>query len=273
MTLAARLRLATREVGVWCSVAVLALCAASAANAFGPASDYADAAAYADGWTDGDDGGTGWNPDYPWTFSTAVAPFAIESSTLNGDGDSDGDGDIDTNGKAFTMVALNSSLYYAVRFLYPVPLQVGERVAFDFDAVGSGALYFASCALMEYTDTPQQRWGLQVAGDATNYGMIDSTGVADLGVPIGDEGIHVEFDLTGADTYTSRVTPLGGASTERSGALAGSGDIVAFLCAIGGGGAGTYKAYFNSIVIPEPGATASALAAALAIAAARRRRA
>lgn len=243
------------------------------AAAFGPASDYASGDAYDDGWIDGDDGGVGWPGEYPWTFNPTVAPLTVETSTANGDGDSNGDGDIDTDGRAFTLVALNSSLSAAVRFLYPVPLQVGERVAFDFDAVGAGALYFASCSLVEYTGTPQERWALQVAGDRTQYAFVDATGTNDMGVPLSDEGVHVEFDLTGADTYTARVTPLGGATTERSGTLGGAGDIVSFQCTIGGGGSGTYKAHFNSIVVPEPGATASALAAALALTLAGRRRA
>lgn len=120
------------------------------------------------------------------------------------------------------MVALNASAHYAVRFLYPAPLHIGERVAFDFGAIDADADFFASCAVME---------------------------------------------------YTARVTPLGGATTERSGALNGAGDIVAFLCPIGGGGSGTYKAHVNSILVPEAGPTASALTAALALALARRRRA
>ena len=236
------------------------------AAAFGPASDFADAAAYQDGWIDGDDGGTGWPAAYPWTFSPTNAPFAIASSTSNGDGDSNGDDDIDTNGKAFQLVALNASTAYAVRFLDPIPLLVGERVAFDFDAVGTGSLYYASCSLMEYVGTPQQRWAFHVAGDATNYAMIDAAGMNSIGIPITDEGVHVEFDLTGANSYTAHVTPLGGAAVERSGTLAQSGDIVAFLCAIGGGGAGNYSAFFNSVVVPEPGSLVSALAAVATLA-------
>ena len=251
--------------------ALLVALVARDAAAFGPASDFASAAAYDDGWTDGDDGGSGWPALYPWTFSPTNAPFAVESSTGNGDGDTNLDGDIDTAGRAFTLVALNTSIAYAVRFFDPLPLQVGEHVAFDFDAAGAGPLYFASCALMEYVDTPQQRWGVQVSGDATNYGIIDATGVADVGVPLDDEGVHVEFELTGADSYASWVTPLGGTTTARSGTLGGSGDIVGVLCAIGGGGEGVSKAYFNSIVVPEPGAAAAAFAAALTIALGKRR--
>ncbi len=242
-----------------------ALGVAGSAAAFGPASDFANASAYQDGWIDGDDGGTGWNPLFPWTFSPTNAPFAIESSTANGDGDTNLDGDIDTDGKAFKLVALNSSIAYAVRFLNPVPLLAGERVAFDFDAVGSGASYFASCSLMEYVGTPQQRWAFHVAGDAINYAMLDSTGLNSIGIPITDEGVHVEVDLTGSDSYTSRVTPLGGTTTERSGTLKSSGDVVAFLCAIGGGGEGAYAAYFNSVVVPEPGALLSTIAAVSAL--------
>jgi hypothetical protein len=245
--------------------AAIALGVAGPAGAFGPASDFANASAYQDGWIDGDDGGTGWNPQYPWTFSPTNAPFAIESSTVNGDGDSNLDGDIDTDGKAFKLVALNSSVAFAVRFLFPAPLEIGERVAFDFDAVGAGALYFASCSLMEFVDTPQQRWAFHVAGDAANYAMLDTAGLNSIGIPITDEGVHVEFDLTGNDSYTSRVTPLGGTTTEHSGTLKSSGDIVAFLCAIGGGGEGAYAAYFNSVVVPEPGALLSTLAAVSAL--------
>ena len=174
-------------------------------------------------------------------------------------------------GKSFKLVALNDALGYAIRFLDPVPLLIGDRVAFDFDAVGSGSLYFASCSLMENIGTPQQRWAFHVAGDAANYAMKDSSGLNSIGVPITDEGVHVEFDLTGADSYTARVTPPGGATIERSGTLASSGDIIGFLCAIGGSGTGTSSAYFNSVVIPEPGALASALAAVAALAAIAKR--
>ena len=257
-----------KRVAVVCAIA---FGVATAAAAFGPASDFADATAYADGWIDGDEGGTGWPADLPWTFLPTVAPFAIESSTSNGDGDSNADGDIDTAGKSFKLVALNDALGYAIRFLDPVPLLIGDRVAFDFDAVGSGSLYFASCSLMENIGTPQQRWAFHVAGDAAHYAMIDSAGTTSLGIPITDEGVHVEFDLTGADSYTARVTPLGGATTVRSGTLASGGDITSLLCAIGGGGAGTSSAYFNSVVIPEPGALASALAAVAALAAIAKR--
>ena len=257
-----------KRIAVVCAIA---FGVATAAAAFGPASDFADATAYADGWIDGDEGGTGWPADLPWTFLPTVAPFAIESSTANGDGDSNGDGDIDTAGKSFKLVALNDALGYAIRFLDPVPLLIGDRVAFDFDAVGSGSLYFASCSLMENIGTPQQRWAFHVAGDAAHYAMIDSAGTTSLGIPITDEGVHVEFDLTGTDSYTARVTPRGGATTVRSGTLASGGDITSFLCAIGGGGEGISAAYFNSVVIPEPDALAAALGAVAALAAIAKR--
>lgn len=256
-------------------VAIVALSLAAPAAAFGPASDFASAAAYGDGWIDGDDGGSGWDPLYPWTFSPTQAPFVAASSTANGDGDTNGDGDIDTGGRAFGLLALNTSYNYAVRFFGAVPLQVGEHASWDFDAVGSGALYFASCSLMEYVGTPQQRFAIHVKGDLANYQVVDAGGLVDLGIPVSDEGIHVEFELTGVNSYTTRLTPLGGATTLRSGTLGGAGDIVAFFCSIGGGGSsngGTHKAYFNSVAIPEPGALASMLAAFAALALCRKRR-
>jgi hypothetical protein len=238
------------------------------AAAFGPASDFADAAAYQHGWIDGDDGGTGF--DYPWTFSPTLAPFTVESSTQNGDGDSNSDGDIDTVGKSFTIRTNGNAIYAALRFLTPGPLQIGDRVAYDFDAVGFGIDGFANCDL---TSQSAVRFDLRVTGGEVNYVILDAAGSNDSGVPVTDEGIHVALDLTGADTYTLRVTPLGGATTERSGTLAGAGDIAIFRCGIANDASGLNVAYFNSVVVPEPGAAAAALAAALALTIAKRRRA
>jgi hypothetical protein len=255
------------------AVAVLVGFAVSAgpAASFGPAIDSADAAAYDDGWQDGDEGGVGWPAAYPWTFSSGPSFYAIESSTSNGDGDTNADGDVDTDGRSFALVAAGSGTAYAVRF-FDASLQVGDRVAFDFDAVGVGDQFFASCSLMEYENPPQQRVAFHVAGNAANYALIADGGTIDVGLPITDEGVHVDIDVTGANTYAARIRSLAtGESVSGGGNMASTGDVVAFLCAIGGGGVGTSKAYFNNVYVSEPGATAAALAAIAALAQRARR--
>ena len=250
------------------SIVAIAVARVQPAAAFGPASDYADDPAYGSGWTDGTGGGTGWPG--PWSFSPVSAPFTVESSTLNGDADSDGD--IDTGGLSFALVAMGPGTGYAERDFSPV-LQVGERVAFDLDAVGSSvdAHFYVECDLFDYVNptAPVRRWGFQVSGDQADYLLLDAAGTTDLGIPVTAEGVHVDVDLTSTTTYAARITPRGGPRSTFTGTLASTGDVDAFLCAIGGGGGGsnvTYKGYFNSVVVPEPGAAASALVALAALA-------
>jgi hypothetical protein len=244
------------------------------ARAVDLAADAADDPAYANGWQEGDDGGTGWASG--WDFyrlgDEADVGYAVESSTGNGAGDPNGDGDIDTGGVAWRLFARNGAQVGAERRL-AARMKVGDTLSIDMDVEALPNNIFA---IIDFaTDSslePRMSFGLR--DGAPNYHYYDDAGDIDSGVAVNEGGLHVEFTITGANTYTMNLVPRVGTASSRSGVLHGSGAITTIgIYLTADASAITRHAFFNSPeLVPEPGGASAALCAVAGLGALRYRR-
>jgi len=277
-----------------CLMIPLMLATAQAAN---PAFDNASAWAYNDGWQTGDNGGYGWAP---WSLTTSLSTSGhfIWDSTKNGNGLDDGivgglaaDSDINTtigpvpdqsgdpdpnttDPRAWGMWANGGAQADAYRPFTGGPLGIGEKFRMDFDNgyVDTGG----SVGLGLQNAAGQTLWEVFFAGGGNFYMNNDAAGVVATTVGFGDEGLHVDFTLTGPAAYTMTLTRRDGVSQTINGNLIGQADqniaqVHAFNWNAGAGS--DHDAYFNSMLVPEPGtATLFGLALAGAVGWLRRRR-
>ncbi len=257
------------------ALALAPLILASSAEGAALASDNASAYAYDDGWTTGDNGGSGFGA---WTVSATSGSGGrfIGSSTANADGLDNGtqggvasDGDINTTtgpnpdqsgspdpnstaGRAWGLFANSGAISNAVR-PFTGTLSIGQTVNFSFDngyfagTVGVGLQNAAGDNLWEFYYT---------TGNAS-YTNSDGNGAVLSGLGFGDEGIDFSFTLTGAASYSLSVTRKDGvAYTNNTGALIANADQAIAQVRIFNSNAGAGSAndvYANSMsVVPEP---------------------
>ncbi|MCP4358965.1 MAG: hypothetical protein GY796_13175 [Chloroflexi bacterium] len=211
------------------------------------ARDQADATAYA-AWANGDNDGYGFGA---WTLTSGTnAGHFMGASTGNGAAtDTNGDGDIDTSGESWGMWANSGDTADAVR-PFNSALTVGDQFQIQIDngyidngnTVGFALRNSANANLFE----------LYFVGGGTSYTINDASGQIATGIGITDEGLHIQFTLTGTDTYRVIVTPLvTGVSYTFWGALIdpGNGQDVSQvrLFNANAGNNADHNAYFNSI--------------------------
>lgn len=112
-----------------CGAALLcgAVSASAAVTVIGQ--DAANDAVYADGWTDGDNGGTGFTA---WAFAEGDSLFDITSSAGLGTGAPD----IDTDGVSFKMLNNGASGYVHGTRHFAAPLSPGDQIELDMTAFG-----------------------------------------------------------------------------------------------------------------------------------------
>jgi len=227
-------------------VSVLALPLATSAQAATLAYDDASDSVYDDGWTTGDNGGSGWGS--AWGGLNAPPTFGLASSTTNGDGDSNSDGAIDTGGRAWAATA--SVLYqpYNASRLFDGVLSVGQTVTVEMDHDPVPDPGYVGIRLT--SSVGEQRFALIWYGYGQSYYAIGAVSEP-MNVSYSDEGVVIEFTLTGADSFSVKVTPIGGSSTTAVGTL-GAGVDVKHLILNGSSSGISETAYFNSIAVPEP---------------------
>jgi hypothetical protein len=251
---------------------------APASRALDLAQDAASDAAYANGWQDGDDGGIGWNGgwEFYWLGSLGDVGYAVESSTLNGAGDPNGDGDIDTNGLAWKLSARNGVEVGAERRL-ETPMKIGDTFSIDLDVADLPLDVFAIVDFeSDASSIPRMSFGLR--DGASTYHYYDGEGDTDSGVVVNEGGLHVDFTVTGSNTYVIDLAPRVGAPASHAGILHGNGPIATVGVHLTADVSPTMRhAFFNSaLLVPEPGSggtsAASALAALACIRRARRMR-
>jgi hypothetical protein len=230
---------------------------------------------YDDGWQNGDNGGYGWGGGWVALFS----PYNfIASSTTNGSGDPGDDGDIDTQGRSWAMYTLNPGpisheATFAIR-PFDGGLTLGQQFVIDIDTGPSGGFGsgFVSVALRD--SGTNQRFVL--TGSAGGYFLQGGS----TGIGFTDQGLHIVFTLTGADTYNVTFYSVGsdgptGLPLSFNGSLggpAGGGLVDVYLSAFDTGPDAANWQFFNSIaIIPEP-STMLLVCTALPIALLLRRR-
>jgi hypothetical protein len=201
--------------GLWSSIGCLAATAfalsSGSTRAAQLAFDNASQSVYADGWQTGDNGGFGFGA---WTI-TPTGQGLIGSSTANGDAQAPA-GDIDTPGSRSWALAFvsDSTTITAVRPLTG-PLNAGQHIMFDIDGSSTPNSEFMEVHLGSASG---DRWYVQIRPTAIAF--IGSS--QSLVIPPTREGVHVDFTLTGADTYALSANVLGAQPTVVTGTLAGT---------------------------------------------------
>ncbi len=247
------------------------------------ATDSASDPAYSGGWTNGSNGGSGfdgWQLD-PTPPTNSYGHF-IGSSINNGNGLDDGvtggvasDGDIDSAGSAaWGIYANNGYVALGVRmFAGGNFLGAGQTFSADLDNgwIVDGAQ--VTLALLSISQSPMLQ--LFFIGGTNEYQYTDATGTYYTGIPFSDEGLNFAVTMTGPLAYTATLTLRNGTTTNWSGSvnqqLYGFG--VQNNNAGGTVGGSAYDVFINNIsVVPEPSTLALGALGLLALTVCRRAR-
>jgi hypothetical protein len=233
--------------------------------------DNASQPAYDDGWQAGDNGGSGFGP---WTItSTAGGVTAIGSSTANGDSQPP-TGDIDSaGGRAWAISGVpQDNRLFAIRPLTGA-LAVGQHLSFDVDGVCGGPN--SDEMVVTLGNAGEERWNLNVTPTSIHmqYAGVTGTGTF-ISFPT-VEGLHVNFSLTGPDSFEATAGVLGAEPLLISGTLNGvAGSAIDQI------GLSFYSSlvphdtlYANNFAVtPEPGLSATCAGLVLALSLRRGRR-
>jgi hypothetical protein len=153
-------------------------------------------------------------------------------------------------------------------------LTVGQTINFDMDNGSVDNLGTVGWGLQNI-GTTSNRIEVYFVGGATNYTLADASGTNDTGIPFTSSGLNLSFTLTGTDTYSLDITPIGSSTSNFTGTLAGTAgtgvDRLRFFNANAGQGS-DHDAFFNNIsVVPEPGSLVMFLSGAALVLCRRRR--
>jgi len=209
------------------------------------AMDTAADPAYDNGWQQGDNGGFGFSP---WS----VAASGILTSSSN-NGDPPPSGNIDTAGRSWTLADRGPGDFGAVRGLNAA-LAVGQKFLVDLDI---GSLAGDEVFRLEGSGFGERFSFGHLAGDS-NYKIFTTS--TDTGIPLTFDGLHLEFTLTGADTFSVAITPNGGSTATFSGSLSNPGDSIVGFILFGSNSLEdpSQDSFINSIaVVPEPSSYAT----------------
>jgi len=158
-------------------------------------------------------------------------------------------------------------------------LTVGQTLSVQFDnsSIQSGGTVGLG---FQNISNGNNRLEFFFIGGDSNYTYIDNGGSSDSGVGFTSSGLTLDFTLTGTDTYSLDITPIGGSTTNLSGTLGGTAlsgvDRLRIFNFNAGSGSG-FDTYANNIsIIPEPSSIAmmglTGLAAAGLVSVKRRKR-
>jgi|APTNR8051073442_1049403.scaffolds.fasta_scaffold00006_28 alpha-glucosidase len=204
------------------------------------ASDSGTNSVYSDEWTFTDNGGFGWGAWQLYTSSATPSDngrFMASSASVS----------IGT--PAWGLYANGGNLSEAKRALTNA-LAVGQSVSVRMDNGFLNAGSGTGVALQNGAGTTL--WEFFFNGGDTYYSMSSTT--TDIGWTSG--GLDVEFTLTSANTFRTRVTPLGGSTRTNTGSLITSGDqvITHFRAWNYNAGSGSdYDFFFNSLQLKGAG--------------------
>ncbi len=201
------------------------------------AADDASQSVYSDGWISGDDGGIGWGGGWNLVGGDNAGLF-IATSGANSN--------LNISSPAFGMYANSGDLSQAIR-PFAQPLTTGQTVQVelengwisDSNSVGFALQNSAGESLFE----------CYFFGGEGTYRVTDSLGNRDSGVPYTDQGIAIEFMLTGETNYSASI-----AGTNVTGDLVGRANASISHLRFWNYSAGVgeiYNAYFNSLLVMD----------------------
>jgi len=219
----------------------------------GQAVDTASDAAYSGGWSNGSNGGTGFQP---WILNPPVngsSGFFVFNSNNNGGGGGPG---INTPTNVAWGTYGNSGNNAAATRPFVASLAVGQTFGASIDNGFIDPGSSVGFSLADSSGTP--RFTFRFVGGATNYEAIGASPI-DTGIGFTDGGLRTAIDLTGPDTFLFTVTRLADNQTfQTAGTLGGTGGaaIDRFIAFNNNAGFNSSNdTYFNSISIqpvPEP---------------------
>jgi hypothetical protein len=246
------------------------------------ADDNAGNAPYADGWDDGDNGGTGFGP---WTsaFSGDPAglvhsgPKFIDNGPLAGNS---------LGAPAFALTTSARPFFFdtsEVGRTLTTPLKVGQTFSVEVDgsALDPNAPGFSIGNTVQLLNAAgEERFGVFTNNQFNNDNWT-ATGSVDTGVAAG-AAFLVELTLVTADTYDMTMRPIGGGAplfSQTGNALSGTAGSAIDrirISAYGTGSSadGSKELFFDNLaVVPEPsGLVLTALATIVGAVAVRRRK-
>jgi hypothetical protein len=248
---------------------VLVLLSPASARAAEPAWDNASQEDYSDGLQTGDDGGGGFGY---WIVRTVNGKTGVGSSTANGDAVAPA-GDIDSTGGRAWWASSGKTNFGGVVAVRPLvgALGVGQHVSFNVDGICSAPN--SDILVVTLGNAAEARWGMTVH----EFGTHATDGRTPSGTRVASdtrEGMHVDFALTGADTFAASVRVLDGSDPVLLGGtldgIAGSAiDRITFRVQPNIGPVDAF--YFNNLAVtPEPASGVVGLAWAATILAGRR---
>jgi hypothetical protein len=223
------------------------------------ATDDASDLIYNSGWSNGQNGGSGFGA---WQLSNgAHAGFFVFTSQNNGSGD----GNIDTGGRSWGLFANSGDLANAVR-----PFTAGGSNGSNL--LGPGETFLASLDNGFIDNGSSVGVSLQNSlganefqfifnGGSNNYLLTIGATVLDTGIGFTSKGLALKFTQGVGNSWSLDVTPNGGVTTTFTDASAGSAPLPASdisqvrIFNSNAGNGGTNDAFANSMqVVPEPGA-------------------
>src|SRR5207253_3479436 len=97
-------------------------------------------------------------------------------------------------------------------------------------------------------------WQFLFTGGQNAYQVFDSRGFVNTTLPFTDDGIHIDFTLTGTNSYTANIVEAEGPVQTVSGTLASSGTVGQFAFFDHNAGFNnTNNTYANNLaIVPEP---------------------
>jgi hypothetical protein len=192
------------------------------------AQDDASNASYGGGWSDGGNGGAGFNP---WGFEThtgsgnSFAGFYIASNSDHPDVKI-----APATGKAFALYANGTDFESAAAFrAFTVPVAAGQSVVlswetgqyerkFDTDSPLQGSVGVTLRTGTSWSSADDynngSRFEFGVYQGVANYQVYDGQDDHDTGVPFSEGGVKLKFTLVSPDTYNLDITTLADQKTK-----------------------------------------------------------
>ena len=204
------------------------------------AMDDAGQTAYGDGWISGDDGGIGWGGGWDLVGGDNAGLFIATSA---------GNANLNLSSPSFGMYANSGDLAQAIRPLAQ-PLTTGKTLRVELE---NGLINTSnSVGFALQNGAGELLFECYFYGGEQSYRVTDSLGNRDSGVGYTDEGISIEFGLTGPTNYEAQVTGTNGVTL--SGGLVSQADQeirrLRFWNYSAGGGE-DHNAYFNNLLVMD----------------------